>query len=117
MIILWLEMSRKDGKQICETIYEYIDIVNSGYAVVENNNKQGVIDLTGRIIVDCLYHNVKPSDFNEHGYMRVRRNYKWTLVNRKGEEILPCIYDQIDFGADGMIEVVYNQKVGYVILD
>lgn len=76
----------KNGKTIVPlSTYENINEFQSGYAVVKKNNKVGLIDSLGNIIVKPIYDNIRhPSD----GMIEIKSSLAWGYVNMKGEEII-----------------------------
>ncbi|MNS09476.1 Beta-lactamase HcpA precursor [compost metagenome] len=63
---------------------------NSGWAVVNNNNKFGYINRLGTEVIECKFDDAYDFDVN---YAQVGINGKRGLINKQGEIVVECIYE------------------------
>ena len=73
--------------------YDYVDYFYEGIALVELNDKWGVVDKTGREICPCKYDSIGKF---EVGFAQVRLNGKWGYIDETGREVVPCKYRWCD---------------------
>ena len=92
--------------------YDFVSsIINDGFASVELNGKWGMIDETGKEVIECKYNNV--DDFH-NGFARVVLNGKWGIIDETGKVVVECKYDYIGLFNDGFARVELNDKWGYI---
>lgn len=90
---LELLQSEFPSRKVIELPYNRVSSFGRGLVNIWLNDKQGVIDLTGKEIIKPKYDHVK--DGNE-GLFAVKLGDKWGLINKKGKEIVNPIYDDND---------------------
>jgi hypothetical protein len=86
---------------------------HTGAADITKDEKHGLMDSTGRIIVPCEYDMLIDS-FDEHGLARVQKNGKVGFVNRKGEITIECKYQNAGEFKGGLLNARLNDKWGYI---
>ena len=91
--------------------YDYVDYFYEGIALVERNDKWGVVDKTGREICPCKYDKI--DDFCE-GLAAVELNEKYGFIDKTGREVVPCKYDYANDFEDGLAQVCLNRKWGVI---
>ncbi|GAB1462949.1 WG repeat-containing protein [Pedobacter sp.] len=75
-------------------------IINKNVSWLGKNGLYGIVDRTGKIIVQPQYDN--PLGFNKNGIAIVTKNKKKGLINNNGKELTPFEYDS-DLGeTDGL---------------
>ncbi len=84
---------------------------NSGWYMVENDDKWGYVDNEGDLAV-ALQYEVATS-FRE-GMAAVQRDGLWGFVNLQGEEVVPPIYSNAGIFQNGMAIVEYKGKWGWI---
>ena len=63
--------------------------LSEGFAVVSKNEKEGIINSEGKVIVDCIYESVgSPTD----GMICVKQDGKWGFTDYYGKLVIPCRY-------------------------
>lgn len=100
----------KDDKMLVYSFIEehdYVDGFRGGLSWVLDNNKFGVIDTTGKLLIKAVY--------DWHGYFKegiaaVKRNGKYGFINNKGREITPIKYDMVEDFAGGCAFVMQNHQ-------
>lgn len=89
----------------------HIDKFYQGLARIEQNNKTGLIDKTGKTIIPIKYDYI--SEFRE-GLAVVVLNKKYGFINQQGEIVIqPQFKDACTF-SEGYADVNINDKVGYI---
>lgn len=76
------------------------------------NNKEGIIDKTGAIILPLQYSNVYWDE--EKGFIVEDTLGNMGYVNNLGEFVVPCKYDEVNGYTEGLMLVSTNGKIGYV---
>jgi hypothetical protein len=79
------------GKEIAACKYNEITISKNGI-VIKSNDKKGVLDRNGNLIVPCEYDAI--FDFYD-SLALVKKNSKYGFVSLRGIEVIPCEYDKI----------------------
>lgn len=96
-----------DGTELIKPIYEWISYTDK-YFFCKQNNKWGVLDSTGKMIIQPLY--------DETGYgisedlIRVRKDNKWGYINISGETIIQFDYDFACNFRDGKAYAIKDGK-------
>lgn len=112
----------RKGKVIIPCIYEGVvafehTSLGKGIAVKTIDNKNGLFDLEGNILIEVKYANhISPYAFSSSTYVMVNEGGKcegnsvlcgnpiggkWGVVGMKGNEIVPCDYDGIKVAYEG----------------
>lgn len=77
------------------------------FKIINTNNKFGLIDHTGKIIIDVIYDDI---DIFEDKYIIASNNNKYGIVNFKNEEVIPFEYDKISHSGKYLI-LIKNNKI------
>lgn len=110
----------KNGEILCDFEYENIGEFYKDYAIVNRNEKNGIINSKGKEIIPAIYRfdNISRErlmkEFDELGIIRVLKDGKWGLLNRKGELIVPFIYDKIEAFNESVAVVKQNNRYGAI---
>ena len=81
--------SNQDNYKLTRNLY-------SGQLIeIQKNDKRGVIDSRGKIIVPCIYDYIFIKGEDE--VIQVTINHKWGIYNKNGIEIIPCIYNGLEY--------------------
>lgn len=101
--------------------YDSIGDIHSGIAVVQRNDKFGVINKKGKIVIPLMYDYI--SDFRNNLAAAFIEG-KGCFVNTKGEQISPLIYEVIPtelYGElncpqfiNGLLKVRVDGKYGFI---
>lgn len=82
------------GKIILAPKYDFIAAFDPyQYAAVSYQNKIGLIDSTGRVVISCLYEQVRPLN---RRYIAVSEGKYWGLVDSAQQKIATCRYENIE---------------------
>ena len=85
--------------------------INTLIAVEDLTGGWGLIDRNGTEIIDCIYDEVR---YSQYPVVMVKKNDKWGLVDLKGQEITTCVYDEICDFSCGLARVKKGNKYGFV---
>jgi hypothetical protein len=80
-----------------------------GAAIIQLENKYGLVNKQGYEICQPIYDNIHL--FNG-GYAAVNKNGKWTFVNKQGKKLTPLRYDWVGGFNDGLAAVLKDGKWG-----
>ncbi|MGY3777360.1 WG repeat-containing protein [Isobaculum melis] len=101
-----------EGKIITKAYYDGGESFSKdGLAVVYQDDKYGVIDTKGNLIIPLAYDAIH--DFHE-GYGIVKKNNKWGAFDTQGHEILPIIYDALSNHHHGGFIYLLGNEDGWV---
>lgn len=80
---------------------------NSKYFIVKDENqKVGVINHKGKVVIPCKYDSIK---FTNNNYFIVSQNHKYGLITEQGENYLDIVYDNIKVVNNYIIVTKGNQ--------
>lgn len=105
--------------EVVPCIYDYVDSFAGSIAVVQLNEKVGVINTTGKEIVPLgKYDSLNGFHYSE-GMAIVASgkypNYKYGFIDETGNEVVSPIYDNVDDFSDGIARVYLNNAgAGYI---
>lgn len=103
----------RSGKFIAaQGIYEYISVFNSGFAVVQKDNKFGVINKNGQVVIPVIYNRI---DQFYNGIALAIKGNKYGVLNTSGQPVIPFNYDDGGIASNGAIYM--RQKSKTVIFD
>jgi hypothetical protein len=95
---------------------DYIKDFHEGLAFFEKDEKLGVVNKMGEIIVEPSYDSNTSTimSFYEDGIARVCKNDKYGFIDKKGKEMIPCVYEDVKRVSEGLIGVKKDGKYGFV---
>lgn len=103
-----------DKGWIVPCIYDRIDGFSGGLATVWLNEKQGCINVYGKIVVPCDYYGFDIERIYD-GLQRVQSSDgKYGFVNAAGSFVIPCVYDYATSFSEGISYVKINGKEGCI---
>ena len=97
----WGFINPSTGEQIKDFIYTYVYDYKDGLIEVQRGGKKGLLDITGKEIVPCIYGLIFIR--SKDGLIEVHRGGKEGLLDITGKEIVPCIYDEVGACYEGYI--------------
>lgn len=105
----------KKGEVLIKQQKKWQDLTNfvNGYASYMRGGSWGVIDSTGKSILNAIYE-MPPLFYN--GLAIIKENDKYGVINLKGEKIIDCLYDHIAYP---MMDSCFFAKNGkyYLMID
>ncbi len=103
-----------DKGWIVPCIYDRIDGFSGGLATVWLNEKQGCINVYGKIVVPCDYYGFDIERIYD-GLQRFKSDGgKYGFLNAAGGVAIPCIYDYATPFSEGISKVEINGKQGCI---
>lgn len=105
------DLEVRGGKIPCK--YDWGGEYENGYAIVQLNDKLGLIDKKYNEIIPCIYDDICGADFFD-GLRLVKQGFKYGYVNSSGKEVIPCIYDTASFFSRGKATVT-KEGCKYII--
>ena len=98
----------QDGKEILKPQFDHIGrFGRDGIAYTTKKGLKGLIDMTGRIIVDNIYGDI--SGFNGP-WAITRKNGLAGMINKKGKVLVENKYETIRVEKGGLIRAVISGK-------
>lgn len=79
----------------CYGTYHYDDVCGELCIRFQYSYREGLIDNSGRIILEPIYTELKREYFLDN-LIFVKKDYQWGIVNNSGEFIVPTQYDWYD---------------------
>ena len=71
--------------------------------VMDDNEKWGFIDKTGKLVIPCKWNGVE--SFSEGLAVVLDDNWKWGFIDKTGKLVIPCIWKDAWSFYDGLAEV------------
>lgn len=100
------------GKMLTSFLYDHIYIHNNS-SIVQCNEKWGVIDTKGNMILECKYNDVKIMEAESECYIVANDQGKYGCVNKDGEVVIPMQYDDLSYD-DGVLIATIEDKRGVI---
>lgn len=91
--------------------YDEVYNFSEGLACVKKDDKYGVIDKTGSLIVPCEYDWI---GYSTEGMIPVKKGDKWGLVDKTGSLVVPLEYDELGYFNEGLTYAKKGDKWGYI---
>ena len=88
------------------------NFVNGKTICIGNNNRYGVVDENGNLVLPMVYSNITVD--NPMGFIVQDTLGNMGYINYQGKLILPCIYDDVKGFNEGLMVVATSNKCGYV---
>ena len=102
------------GNIVIKTEYTNIKAISenykSGYIVIDENGKQGVIDFDGKVVLANVYEDIKQIDLA--GMYVVKQDAIWKLIDKTTKTILENNFDEIKEVNGDNIVYVKDKKYG-----
>lgn len=100
------------NEYIIKAQYDAVYDFDRGFACVKKNGKWGVIDTTGKTVIECLYDDL--SIWADYSIWRVRNGSHYGLISAvNGAVIAPVKYEDIDDLKYGRARMKINGKRGF----
>lgn len=101
------------GEVVISPYFEYAEDFVDGMAKVKTNNGYGIIDKSGRYILQPIYSGCKLLGNGLISY----KAYKWKLKDKEGKEVGDLEFDDIMKFSEGLAAVKINNKWGFINTD
>lgn len=100
------------GVEIIKPQYQKANsFTTDGYASIMKNDKWGVINKSGEIIISCKYDDIGSI---KYGAIVASQNGKWFIINLKGEQISKEYDEKFSISDDGFSSVKTNGQSGVI---
>ena len=100
------------GQVVIEPEYDNAKDFCDGYAVVEKNNKVGIIDKNGRLVIPYKYDELWANSTHPNGLAICNIGKKRVLIDMTGKELIPGYYESISLGMNGSTDLIAVEKDG-----
>ncbi len=113
-----IDYVRQADKLRRTTNFKSVEEFRSGYAIVSDGKKYGVVDVKGTVICPVKYDAIE-SNYSEHypDMCQVRLNNKLGLVDKEGKEVVEPIYDDMGPLRSSVIQVTQGEEQFYINTD
>ena len=105
-------------KKLTNCIYDEIsfeeEIIARNIFIIKLNNKYGILDSSGKTILDPIYSKITPYNYDgENFYLEIVNEGKKGLVNEKGEIVVPAKFSKIEpiYDIDNLGFFTYEGKM------
>jgi len=96
------------GQKVTESSYDSIsEFSDKGLAKVKRDNKYGLLDKTGKVLLPCKYYQL--GDI-EDGLAKISAGELHGFIDKNGEVVIPCRYREIRVLAHGVLAVKEKNK-------
>lgn len=102
-----------DGHQVFDATYDYAYPFQNGYAVVKRDERYGIIDRRGSVVVPIRHESVTGVDPNGLFAVFDPAVQKFAMFNTRGRQITPYLYDAISGYGDGYYLFQRDGRYGY----
>jgi len=96
---------------ITKAVFEIVNGAFNGGIVVANNNKLGMVDSTGNIVIPTQYDEVFPFN-NGRGF--VMKDGKYAAITYSGKLLTSFLFDQVGGFSNDAALVVVNRRQGFI---
>lgn len=111
----------KSGKETAEVVCDKLSIINDfnfkydqNYFLLQNNDTYGVIDVSGKFIIDSIYERVSLINVtNKVSFFSVKNNGLYGIIDSNGKMVVDVIYSEI-FKQDDLYRVKINDLYGFL---
>lgn len=86
---------------------------HTGFADISKDDKWGLMDSTGKMIVPCKYSMLIDA-FNAYGLAKVSNAGGFGYVDSTGDEVIKCKYQSVGEFSEGLLDARFNDKWGYI---
>lgn len=108
-----------EGEIVISPLFDHARDFEDGYAHIQINRKDGIIDKEGKFVIEPLYSNLGRRF--ENGYLRVEVTgdepwiQRWGVVDSKGKVMVPPRYEYVMATiSEDMARISKGEKFGFV---
>lgn len=91
--------------------YDSIYCLKDGLAKVLRNDRHGLINAKGMVVVDPKYGSI---GYFSEGNAWVSLDYKYGFINKTGTLVIPLKFDEASEFSEGLAAVRLNNKTGFI---
>ena len=112
-----IDVLSKDTYAALSAKYSKIGDFSNGHAYIhDSNDKSGLIDTQGNILLDCVYDLIFDNT-DDWGIGYVKLNGSWGFFNKEYKMLTKCIYDMFSEPHDGLVTLSIANRSKYGVLD
>ena len=104
---------KKNDEVVIPIKYSKVENFDGGLARVSNDEKWGLINKAGKLVVPMLYDEISYLYSNYNGLRKVKLGNKYGMINIKGELVIPLEYEYLLVSGD-LVDVKKNSKCGFI---
>ncbi|HIC8646169.1 TPA: WG repeat-containing protein, partial [Elizabethkingia meningoseptica] len=91
--------------------YDFIFPRKDGMVYLTKDNKKGLADKHGKILLPAEYNDIRPLS---NGMILLEKDKKYGFANSKGEISIPLVYDEAEDFSEDMAPVLKDGKWGFI---
>ncbi|MBQ9184159.1 MAG: WG repeat-containing protein [Neisseriaceae bacterium] len=95
--------------------YDFIGNIDYGFAKIKQQDKYGLMDKNGKIIIPCEYDDILTLT-KEPDLIAVKKNNAWGFVDKNNHTVIPFVYEQVWHFHNGLAKIRNNQQYGMIDL-
>lgn len=111
----------KTGKETAEVVCDKLSIISEfnfkydqNYFLIQNNDTYGVIDVSGKFIIDSIYERISLINVtNKISFFSVKKNGLYGIIDSNGKLILDIVYNEIS-KQDAFYRIKINDYYGFL---
>lgn len=108
-------LTKENGFNIKNVKYAAMKWYGNTLCLFIENNKLGVIDITGKIIQEAKFEGFQNNkDSDQYGYSFIVMDGKQGYIDAQGKIVIKCQFEEISIFKDGYATVVLNGKKRYI---
>jgi hypothetical protein len=97
-----------NGKQITGFTIDSISVFKKNFAIIYQENRQGLVDREGQIKVEPIYREIQ---INDEGTINVRTADEWLMLDGKNQVIGKTFADNIESSGKNQLKITQSGKV------
>lgn len=101
------------GEMAVEATYSHAKDFKHGRAIVKKQQKWGVIDREGNVVIDFLYDSIARTGPQEDLFLLINIGKKYGYIDTLGHEVLPTQYDEVAPYQKGLIAAREGELWGF----
>lgn len=91
----WININ-SEGKEIVPGFsYTEVESFSHGFAQVKRNNKWGLMDTKGNLVVPAGFDSIGYTSWHPPYNIPAAKKDKWGIIDQQGKIVVPFIYDEI----------------------
>lgn len=107
-------MQYRYNKQITDFIYQDWRFLANGLIYVVKDEKVGLIDEFGNVILPIIYERINHLQLERTGFALIKNNGLYGMINHLANVIIPPIYTELYPISSGLIRMKMQGKYGFL---